>query len=149
MQYGTSRAGHRQVIASVCLMVAVQVIPPTNAYSAELHRSQPVRYAVPHGMSVKSYAKTWYKLKGATDRQWKCLEILWTNESHWNYKARNHRGGALGIPQALPASKMAVINKDYKTNPATQIQWGLKYIKSRYANNACYALKHQTRRGWY
>jgi len=57
---------------------------------------------------------------------------LWTRESHWNYQAHNYRSGAHGIPQALPASKMDLIADDWRTNPVTQIRWGLRYIESRY-----------------
>ena len=61
-----------------------------------------------------------------------CLVKLWTKESHWNYQAHNYRSGAHGIAQALPAIKMEVIAKDWRTNPVTQIQWGLHYINTRY-----------------
>ena len=69
---------------------------------------------------------------GMNEGQFTCLNKLWTKESHWNYKARNHRSGAHGIPQALPAAKMAVIADDWRTNPVTQIRWGLRYITMRY-----------------
>jgi hypothetical protein len=48
--------------------------------------------------------------------------------------ALNKSSGAYGIPQSLPASKMASAGGDWKTNPATQIKWGLSYIASRYGN---------------
>ena len=64
--------------------------------------------------------------------QYGCLNRLWTKESHWNYKAHNYRSGAHGIPQALPASKMEVVGTDWRTNPVTQIRWGLRYIDIRY-----------------
>jgi hypothetical protein len=66
--------------------------------------------------------------------QYLCLNRLWTKESHWNYKARNKRSGAHGIPQALPASRMDVVSTDWRTNPVTQIRWGLRYIEARYDN---------------
>ena len=66
--------------------------------------------------------------------QYTCLNRLWTKESHWNYKAHNYRSGAHGIAQALPAVKMEVISDDWRTNPVTQIQWGLRYIDLRYDN---------------
>ena len=68
------------------------------------------------------------------DDQYACLNKLWTKESHWNYKAHNYRSGAHGIAQALPAVKMEVISDDWRTNPVTQIQWGLRYIDLRYDN---------------
>ena len=57
---------------------------------------------------------------------------LWNGESGWNEKAGNPSSDAYGIPQSLPGSKMASAGKDWRTNPATQINWGLSYIKSRY-----------------
>lgn len=69
---------------------------------------------------------------GFSASQWGCLEQLWNGESMWNYKAYNASSGAAGIPQALPGSKMASAGADWRTNPATQIKWGLGYIKNTY-----------------
>ncbi len=66
------------------------------------------------------------------DKEYSCINRLWTKESHWNYKAHNYRSGAHGIAQALPASKMDVVSTDWRTNPVTQIRWGLRYISIRY-----------------
>jgi hypothetical protein len=66
--------------------------------------------------------------------QFNCLNRLWTKESHWNYKARNKRSGAHGIPQALPAIRMESISSDWRTNPVTQMRWGLRYIEARYVS---------------
>jgi len=68
------------------------------------------------------------------DDQYSCLNKLWSKESHWNYKAHNYRSGAHGIAQALPAVKMEIISSDWRTNPVTQIRWGLHYINLRYDN---------------
>lgn len=64
--------------------------------------------------------------------QWSCLDNLWQGESGWRYTAENPSSGAYGIPQSLPASKMATVGADYRTNPVTQIRWGLEYIKLSY-----------------
>ena len=80
--------------------------------------------------------------------QFNCLNTLWTKESHWNYRARNKRTGAHGIPQALPATKMEVISSDWRTNPVTQIQWGLHYIDVRY-ETPCKALAKFKRSRYY
>lgn len=69
---------------------------------------------------------------GFNESQFLCLDSLWTRESHWNYKAHNYRSGAHGIAQALPAEKMSVIGTDWRTNPVTQIRWGIRYITMRY-----------------
>ncbi len=80
--------------------------------------------------------------------QFPCLDKLWKRESGWNYKAENTGSGAYGIPQALPGSKMASVASDWKTNPATQIKWGLGYIEGRY-NTPCGAWSHSESTGWY
>lgn len=64
--------------------------------------------------------------------QFPCLEKLWDHESGWNHRAENKGSGAYGIPQALPGSKMASAGADWRTSPATQIKWGLGYVKGRY-----------------
>lgn len=80
--------------------------------------------------------------------QFSCLDTLWTKESHWNYRARNKRSGAHGIPQALPATKMAIFGADWRTNPVTQILWGLHYIDVRY-ETPCKALSKFKRSRYY
>ena len=62
-----------------------------------------------------------------------CLLDLWNRESGWVYDAEN-ASGAYGIPQALPGSKMASAGADWQTDPATQIRWGLGYIKEIYGD---------------
>ena len=62
-----------------------------------------------------------------------CLKDMWDRESGWVYDAENP-SGAYGIPQALPGSKMASAGADWQTNPATQIKWGLGYIKAIYGD---------------
>jgi len=55
---------------------------------------------------------------GFSEKEYKCLNSLWTKESHWNYKARNKNSGAHGIAQALPASKMNVVSTDWRIKPS-------------------------------
>jgi len=85
---------------------------------------------------------------GFSEKEYKCLNQLWTKESNWNYKARNKYSGAHGIPQALPASKMNVVSTDWRTNPVTQIRWGLRYISIRY-ETPCKALSKHKRSRYY
>ena len=85
---------------------------------------------------------------GFSEKEYKCLNSLWTKESNWNYKARNKNSGAHGIAQALPASKMNVVSTDWRTNPVTQIRWGLRYISIRY-ETPCKALAKHKRSNYY
>lgn len=64
--------------------------------------------------------------------QWPPLNRLWTSESNFETHATNPSSGAYGIPQSLPASKMAAAGPDWRDNPETQIAWGLDYIKDVY-----------------
>jgi hypothetical protein len=80
--------------------------------------------------------------------QMSCLDNLWTKESGWNERAQNPSSGAYGIPQSLPGDKMASHGSDWQTNPATQIAWGLDYIKGRYGT-PCGAWSHSQANGWY
>ncbi|WP_329168297.1 hypothetical protein OG709_29875 [Streptomyces sp. NBC_01267] len=68
---------------------------------------------------------------GWGDSQWAPLKALWQHESGWRVNAQNPNSPAYGIPQALPGSKMASVGSDWRTNPLTQIKWGLGYIKGR------------------
>ncbi|HEY5457263.1 MAG TPA: transglycosylase SLT domain-containing protein [Acidothermaceae bacterium] len=85
---------------------------------------------------------------GLNQQQWVCLDSLWYQESKFETNARNWRSGAFGIPQALPASRMASAGADWRSNPATQIKWGLSYIDVRYGT-ACNAWAHWERDRWY
>jgi hypothetical protein len=80
--------------------------------------------------------------------QMSCLDSLWTRESGWNHLAQNPSSGAYGIPQALPGDKMASHGDDWRTNPVTQIRWGLDYIDDRYGT-PCAAWQHSENYGWY
>jgi hypothetical protein len=80
--------------------------------------------------------------------QFPCLESLWEKESGWDPHASNPSSGAYGIPQSLPGSKMASAGADWQTNPATQIEWGLGYIRDSYGS-PCSAWGHSQANGWY
>jgi hypothetical protein len=96
----------------------------------------------------KSVAKMLLADRGWGSGQFECLNLLWTRESGWNYRAENVSSGAYGIPQALPGTKMGTVAADWRTNPVTQIRWGLNYISSRYGT-PCGAWGHETSAGWY
>jgi hypothetical protein len=84
---------------------------------------------------------------GWSSSQFSCLDPLWQRESGWSVTAANP-DGAYGIPQALPGAKMASAGPDWQTDAATQIRWGLEYIKSMYGS-PCGAWDHELATGWY
>ncbi len=100
------------------------------------------------GGDAKSIARSMVANKGWSSGQFTCLDSLWTRESNWNPSADNPTSSAYGIPQALPGSKMASAGADWRTNPATQISWGLGYIADRYGD-PCGAWNHFQVNNWY
>ncbi len=111
----------------------------------EKNRTTPPRrktYFKPTG-NIKQYAAG---LVG--QGQFGCLDSLFNRESGWSSSATNPSSGAYGIPQALPGSKMASAGSDWRTNPYTQVRWGVSYIKSRYGT-PCNAWAHSQGTGWY
>ena len=80
--------------------------------------------------------------------QYACFDYIIMRESQWSVTATNPSSGAYGIPQALPGSKMATVAPDWRTNPATQIVWGVDYMKSRYGS-PCGAKAFRASHGWY
>jgi len=80
-----------------------------------------------------------------SSRQWRCLEWIWTQDSHFNPKARNKHSGAYGIAQFLPKTWGS---RKKTSDPKVQIKYGLNYINSRYGT-PCHALAFKKRHGWY
>lgn len=86
--------------------------------------------------------------RGWGGEEWQCLHSLWMKESGFNHLAENPVTGAYGIPQSLPAHKMSAIAGDYRTNPRTQVEWGLQYIAGKYTR-PCVAWSHSQQVDWY
>ncbi|WP_375406454.1 hypothetical protein [uncultured Amnibacterium sp.] len=92
---------------------------------------------------AQAYAASRLGAYGWSGGQMSCLTRLWNIESGWSWNAYNASSGAYGIPQALPASKMAAAGGDWTTSSRTQIDWGLGYIQARYSS-PCGALSFET-----
>ncbi|QSY51294.1 MULTISPECIES: transglycosylase SLT domain-containing protein [Streptomyces] len=80
--------------------------------------------------------------------QFQCFSNIVNNESTWDYTATNSSSGAYGLVQALPGTKMASAGADWRTNPATQIKWGLSYMNERYGS-PCGAWSFWQANQWY
>lgn len=105
------------------------------------------------GMSpaeAQAYASSILGNYGWGGDQYSCLVSLWNGESNWRWSANNPSSGAYGIPQSWPGSKMASVAPDWQTNAATQIIWGLGYIKAAYGSPCNAWSKWQSRSPhWY
>lgn len=95
----------------------------------------------------RSVARVLLADRGWAD-QFGCLDSLWTKESGWDHTATNPSSGAYGIPQSLPAGKMAAAGADWRTNPVTQMRWGLDYIDAAYGS-PCAAWRQSQAVNWY
>jgi hypothetical protein len=80
--------------------------------------------------------------------QWNCYNSLIKSESGWKWWIDNPISSAYGIPQSLPGTKMRSAGADWRTNPVTQIIWGLDYIKKRFGT-PCEAWEWKKSHGWY
>ena len=111
-------------------------------------RSRWRAFTAPSSGSNRRIGKRLAAEHGWTGEEWVCLNNLWTKESGWSTRSSNSSGSAWGIPQALPGSKMRSAGTDWRTNPATQIKWGIGYIDNRYGT-ACKAWAHWQSHNWY
>ncbi|HYU05118.1 MAG TPA: hypothetical protein VEL02_14840 [Jatrophihabitantaceae bacterium] len=110
--------------------------------TVQVHNPWTSKYRGNQGIAARMVgARGW----GLTDMS--ALIKLWNRESGWRTSAANP-SGAYGIPQALPGGKMSSAGSDWRTNPATQIAWGLSYIRGVYGSPRA-AWAHEMSSGWY
>jgi len=147
------RAGGREVLIGAAIVAVLASGSGHNITGHVSHHGDAAAAtAAGPAMSVSGNVALGQQLASAygwgSGAEWTCLDELWTRESGWQMVWNYQGSGAYGIPQALPASKMASAGADYMTNPATQIRWGLGYIQGRYGD-PCTAWAHETAANWY
>jgi len=112
--------------------------------SASTATTAPTKY-----ISSKEYAQG-----QLTNKNYKCLSILYGKESGWNWKAVGNLNGKHHV-YGIPQGKSEWL-KD--ANPLEQIDWGLRYISHRYGlvrtiegmqPDTCKALQHWKIHGWH
>lgn len=132
-------------IARQIIILTLALAPAGHMITTET-RAMPIATPVVATGSVA--AARAYALKVLGPTEYGCIDRIFQRESRWNPLARNRTSGAYGIPQALPGSKMASEGADWRTNPVTQVKWGIKYVRARYGG-ACKAIEHIHQYGWY
>ncbi len=134
----------------------------TNGHSGARLELQTDGNTVVYGGSTPLWGQSWrqsaagaqaYALQSFVHYGWASsqntyLVELWNRESNWRWNADNASSGAYGIPQALPASKLAANGPDWQTDGQTQVAWGLDYIHDRYGTPQA-AWSHEESYGWY
>jgi hypothetical protein len=141
---------------------ASTTLPSHAALAERTVEAQPVRPAAGHrhqgahllsrpahrDRTPRQIAARMLRSFGWRDNQFRYLNWLWDQESGWNVYATNPSSGAYGIPQAVPAAKMASSGPDWQSDAATQIRWGLSYILGTYGSPR-QAWEHELATGWY
>lgn len=126
------------------------------ALAAAVERARKVRQAKPKPVVIKprvsrpvvNSSPKQYALNRLGAVQYSCFNNIVMKESGWNYTATNSSSGAYGLVQALPGSKMASAGADWRTNPITQINWGISYMNGRYGS-PCGAWNFWLNNHWY
>jgi hypothetical protein len=117
--------------------------------AAERKRALANRGYLPGTTDPREIARQIMKNKyGYGESDFNCFNNIIMRESMWDIDATNPSSGAYGIPQALPGTKMATVAPDWRTNPATQIIWGIEYMEDRYGS-PCAAWSFKSAHGWY
>ena len=152
-------ASRASSLAGAVTAVGASAVVTTASATTTAPRAVPVSRSVartaiaPYRVGTKKYSKWFARTYMAkrygwkSQRQYQCLVHMWSRESGWRHQAHNS-SGAHGIPQAMPGRKMASAGPNWRTNPRTQIKWGLKYIKGRYGS-PCGAWNFWLDRHWY
>lgn len=139
---------------SLAPVIATSTTSTTSRLATTSRSVTRVPVVAPYSFGTTAYNKWWARYYMVTKYRWTsttqftCLSNLWQRESNWRHTSHNRYSGAHGIPQALPGSKMATAGADWRTNPKTQIRWGLSYVKGRYGS-PCGAWNSFQRKGWY
>ena len=143
-----AQAARKLAATKAAAAAATQSTATQNAATAQPTPSATASAAPVASGSPQQIARAMLASFGWSSSQFSCLDPLWAHESGWSVTAYNAGSGAYGIPQALPGSRMAGAGPDWQTNAATQIRWGLEYIKGTYGS-PCGAWDHEQATGWY
>jgi len=126
---------------------AIAEAPPKPVKTAEVKVKKTKKPKKKVVLAPREIAQRASRSAGHALYEWRCLDMLWTKESHFNPKARNKSTGAYGIAQFMPQTW-----GNYKvkktSDPNLQIKYGLRYIEKRYGS-PCAAWKHWKRHHWY
>jgi len=91
------------------------------------------------GMTQTDHLKLYLHSKIIDFKRFECANDIVHRESRWNPSAVN--GSHFGLFQ-MKNKKVQYMN------PYTQIDWWLRYSRTRYKGDACLALAHLKAKGW-
>jgi hypothetical protein len=126
------RASRSRIARSVAIAIGIALLSPmydANTGSIEAFKYNPRKYI--NATMPKHEAK--------------CIKLLISKESAWNYKAVGNLSGTYKVYGLLQIKNP--IAKDM--NPMQQIQLHMRYLEHRYDGSACNAWRHFKDRGWH
>lgn len=85
-------------------------------------------YAAASSYNPSGNKEQWMSAAGIPASEWWAVDYIVTRESSWNPRAVNPNGGACGLAQALPCSKLGPNWYD----PVHALKWQYQYVVSRY-----------------
>ncbi len=129
------------LVFSIAFAAPIQTVEITKERQIDNYKSPSLNYLT----SRNSIPLFTYVEKAKKD---KCWNELIQRESGWKVNATNAISKAYGLPQSLPANKMATAGDDWQTNPETQLKWMKGYIIKKYGTT-CNALRFQIKNNWY
>lgn len=141
------RAAEKKAREKAARKTALAVAAENARKQRELN-SKPRVYKQKVSQSVANTNPQQYALSRLGSQQYSCFNNIVIKESGWNHTATNPSSGAYGLMQALPGSKMASAGADWRTNPITQINWGISYMNGRYGS-PCGAWNFWLNNHWY
>lgn len=134
------------LILAVVVLILLSLLFTSDSAGNEDTYSPDAQYTPYSELFLRSvYIPYSYTLLAKNDACWNELIM---RESGWRVDATNATSGAFGLPQSLPANKMATAGDDWRINPETQLKWMYKYMEVRY-NGSCNALNFQIKNNWY
>lgn len=86
----------------------------------------------PKPVTYSGSKQQWMSQAGIPESQWQYVDYIVSKESSWNPNAVNPNGGACGLVQALPCSKLGTNWND----PVTALKWQHNYVNARYGGYA-------------
>jgi hypothetical protein len=117
----------------------------TTAIEIDTAKAEPKKSIIT--VTPKAYAKALLN----DNKQYKCIDELYTKESNWRSNAVGNKSGTKQV-YGIPQLKNDIM---LELNPLQQVTLGVKYIKHRYGvttkgvPNACKALHHLKTKGWH
>ena len=127
----------------ISLFLAVNILLPTPTASVPMTEKLKASILQPKDYAAYKSEKTYKWGK----KQQKCLRALWGKESAWNFRAKSPTDD-YGIPQRHMRHNSVKQIKDFLKHPHGQIDWGLRYIQSRYGT-PCGAWAFHRKNNWY